>query len=185
MKAALIAVSALACVLAIALVAVVLGGSTVTVGGLPELENEGDAPAAEEDGPTRRIETEVNDGSGWEDVDLEIELIEARVVEPPREDTVGVEEPGQRWIAAQFEVRNRSSDATDDSPTLYVVDSDGQRHGPAISSVVDPRLDQLSIPPGGRRKGYLTVQAPDGARVERLEVQLIGETFGWDLDKRL
>ncbi len=185
MKAALIAVSVLAGVLALALVALVLSSSTVMVDGLPKLENEGEAPPPQEDGPTRRVTTEINDGGGWQDVDLEITLVEARTANPPREKTLGIEERGKRWIAAEFEVRNRADDNTDDSPTLAAIDSDGHMHEAGGFEVVEPSLEQLSVPAGGRRKGFLSTQVPDDARIERLEVRLIGEPVGWDLDRSL
>jgi len=185
MKAALIAVSALAAVLAVALVVVVLGGTSVTVGGLPGAANDRDAPPPREDGPTRRVTSEINDGSGWEDVDLEITLIEARTANPSREDTLGEDDRGKRWIAAEFEVRNRADDNASDSPQLVAVDADGQSHDGGLVPVVEPALDQLNVPAGGRRKGYLSVQVPDDAKIERLEVSLIGEALGWDLDRTL
>ena len=166
-KVALIAVSVLAGLLALALVAVVLTSNTVTVGGFPEFANEGDAPPPREDGPTRRVTTEINDGSGWKDVDLEITLLEARTAK------------------AEFEVRNRADDGVADSPRLVAIDTQGQSHDEGLIPVVEPALDQLNVPPGRTRKGYLSVQVPDDARIERLEVSVIGEPIGWDLDRKL
>lgn len=186
MRAALIAVSAVAGLFGFALVTLVLGGSSVTLGDKPELENVGDAPPAQEDGPTRRVTTEIHDGGGWKDVDLEITLLEARKADPPRDETIGIEERRHRWIAAEFEVRNRADDATDASPSLIAIDSEGQAHeAGGIDAIGEPSLRQLSMPAGASRKGELSVQVPDEARIERLEVRLIGVPVGWGLDRAL
>ncbi len=186
MKAALIAVSVLAGLLGLALVTLVLGGSSATIGDQPELENKGDAPPAQENGPTRRVATEIKGGGRWKDVDLEISLLEARRADPPRGDTIGIEEREHRWIAAEFEVRNRAAVAIDASPSLVAIDSEGQAHeAGGIDAIGEPSLRQLSVPAGASRKGELSVQVPDDARIERLEVRLIGEPVGWDLERSL
>ena len=41
------------------------------------------------------------------------------------------------------------------------------------------------MPAGASRKGELSVQVPHDARIERLEVRLIGVPVGWDLDRAL
>jgi len=185
-KVALIAVSVLAGLLALALVAVVLTSNTVTVGGFPELGNEGEASPPEEDGPTRRVRTETNDGSGWKDVDLEIELLEARTANPPRDQTLGIEEPGKRWIAAEFEVRNRADDNSDNNgpTTLTAIDTEGRSHSAGGLPVVEPELP-ANVPARRSRTGYLSVQVPNDARIERLEADVVGEAIGWDLDQAL
>ena len=186
MKVALIAVTALAGLLGLALVTVVLGGGSATIGDQPELETQSDAPPGQENGPTRRVTTEINDRGGSKDVDLEITLLKAREADPPRGDTIGIEERGHRWIAAEFEVRNRADGATDASPSLIAIDSEGQAHDAGgIDAIGEPSLRQLSMPAGASRKGELSVQVPADARIERLEVRLIGEPVGWDLDRAL
>jgi hypothetical protein len=186
MKVALILISALAGVLALGLVAVVLTSETVTVGGFPELANEGEALPPEEDGPIRRVRTETNDGSGWKDVDLEIELLEARTANPPRDQTLGIEEPGKRWIAAEFEVRNRADDNSDNNgpTTLTAIDTEGRSHSAGGLPVVEPELP-ANVPARRSRTGYLSVQVPNDARIERLEADVVGEAIGWDLDQAL
>jgi hypothetical protein len=152
-KVALIAVSVLAGVLALALVAVVL-----TVGGFPELANEGDAPPPQEDGPMRRVTTEINDGSGWKDVDLEITLLEARTAK------------------AEFEVRNRADDGVADSPRLVAIDTQGQSHDEGLSSTCLPA-----------ERGRATSQSrcPTTPGSNALRSRIIGEPIGWDLDREL
>jgi hypothetical protein len=157
-KVALIAVSVLAGLLALALVAVVLTSNTVTVGGFPEFANEGDAPPPREDGPTRRVTTEINDGSGWKDVDLEITLLEARTAK------------------AEFEVRNRADDGVADSPRLVAIDTQGQSHDEGLSSTCLPA-----------ERGRATSQSrcPTTPGSNALRSRIIGEPIGWDLDREL
>ncbi len=186
MKVALIVVSALAGLLGLALVNLVLGGSSATIGDQAELEHEGDTPPGQENDPTRRVTTEIYDGGRWKDIDLEITLLEAREVDPPRGDTIGIEEREHRRIVAEFELRNRADDATDDSPSLVAIDSEGQAHKAGGSAALgEPSLARLSVPAGASRKGEVSVQVPDDARIERLEVRLLGVPVAWDLDRAL
>ena len=114
MKVALIAVSALAGLLGLALVTVVLGGSSSTIGDEVELEHEGDTQPGQDNDPTRRVTTEIYDGGRWKDVDLEITLLEAREVDPPRGDTIGIE--GARTVGSSPSSSSATMPAT--RPTI-------------------------------------------------------------------
>jgi len=150
-----------------------------------ERERGATAAAQEGKGPPQRATGRYDRGQGWEKLDLEIGLADARVVGQTRAVVPG-RAPPPRTIAAEFRVRNRSRSASDERPHLVALDEKGQvHHGPEGAPATEPTVGELRIPPGGRQHGYLSVRAPDGATIERLELKIAGQSLEWDLERAL
>jgi hypothetical protein len=157
----------------------------------PEREPSGERRAAGADagregrGSPQRATGRYDRGQGWERLDLDVTLVDARVVDGTGDALPGHSRPG-RSIAAEFRIRNRSSSPTDERPHLVAVDRNGrQHHGPEEAPVTEPSVRELQIDSKGTKRGYLSVLAPDGATVERIELKIAGQSLGWDLERAL
>jgi hypothetical protein len=143
------------------------------------------AVAQERKGPPQRATGRFDRGQGWEKLDLEIALADARVVSQGRA-VAPRRTSSRRTIAAQFRVRNRSQSATDERPHLVAFARNGQTyHGPEGAPVTEPSVGELRVPAGRRQEGYLSVRTPDGAVIERLALKIAGRSLEWDLEPAL
>jgi hypothetical protein len=143
------------------------------------------ATAQEGKGPPQRATGRFDWGQGWEKLDLEIALADARVVSQARAVAPGRTAP-RRTVAARFRVRNRSQSATDERPHLVAFARNGQTyHGPEGARVTEPSVGELQVPAGGRQEGYLSVRVPDGAVIERIALKIAGRSLEWELERAL
>jgi hypothetical protein len=150
-----------------------------------EREAVGPGGGQEGKGPPQRVTGRYDRGQGWEKLDLDVILVDARLVDESGNVVPGRSRPG-RSIAAEFRIRNRSSSPADERPHLVAVDENGRlHHGPEGAPVTEPSVRELRIAAKGTARGHLSVVAPDGARIERIELKIAGQSLGWELERAL
>src|SRR5829696_3867881 len=133
----------------------------------------------------RTVTGKYDRGLGWEELSLEINLVDARAARTSHGPLQGRSVRHGRWITAHFRVRNRSEDPGDEFPELVAIEQNGRPHGssPGRASIREPSLEHVRVPPKGTSDGYLSVEVPKGVRIERLELKLFGQSLRWHLPR--
>jgi hypothetical protein len=125
-------------------------------------------------------------GFGWEEIQLDFKLVEARSKEESDESAQTYPTRTGRLITARFRVRNRSPRFSEEYPEFVAIDHNGRQFHPVPERTsLEPSLERLRVPSRGRSEGYLSVEVPVERRIERLAVRLYGESLEWRLDRPL
>jgi hypothetical protein len=135
-------------------------------------------------GASRTVTGKYDRGFGWEEVRLEIKLVDVQSKDGADESVQSASKHTSRLITGRFSVRNRSAHPSDDYPELVAVDNFGrQSHSAPGQTSLNPSLEHLRVPSRGRSKGYLSLEVPAGRHVERLEIRLFGQSVKWRIDR--
>lgn len=99
---------------------------------------------------------------------LDVTVLKA--VDPARTtNQIFAPEPGNRFVAVQFQLRNTGEAPYEDSPVngAVLVDADGQRFDAALfaKTSAGPAFPaSVSISPGDTARGFITFELPDAAK---------------------
>src|SRR5829696_2361819 len=113
----------------------------------------------------RTVTGKYDRGLGWEELNLEINLVDARAARTSHGSLQGRSVRHGRWITAHFRVRNRSEDPGDEFPELVAIEQNGRPHrsSPGRASIREPSLEHVRVAPKGDERRLLVRAGPQGS----------------------